>query len=554
MEEKSATFTCPFCKKEHTLDVERCPETGEAVTSVYRMHGCVLIDKYKILKPIGEGGMGIVYEATQKNIDKKVAVKFLFPTIKASDEVMARFHNEAKVAASISHKNIRHILDMDKTPEGNPFIVMEYLEGRSLGKIIRSKGKLSSSTAARIALQILSALRGVHSMGIVHRDLKPDNVFITQQAGGEEIVKIVDFGISHLMKPLEGKDLIQTKDDAIVGTPKYLSPEQAASEKVDERTDLYAVGTILYEMVTGRHPFEEKNYNKIIVSILTREPEPPSTHNRDLPSEFETIILKAMKKEPYNRFQSADELAREIKRFLAESSSAETIPPITARDSAGRENGAEAPASDTARSGTRSAAAGAAGDAPMATSAAPSVLRGRKSGLLPAGLVALVAAAFLIAFFIQRNRDSDRDVHEPSMEAHDKGQGSKAAANDAAEGIAPPTGAQPEPFRVTLKGLPPQSSVYVDGVLHPEHPLALEPVHKVRIIKIEATGYEIWEKSVALSAHVELDVVLSPIQAKEKQKKQETPVKKDSKTGQKEKIKIDVEYPLYEKKPLDKKE
>jgi serine/threonine protein kinase len=535
MEEKIATFTCPFCRKEHALEQERCPETGEAVASVYRMHGRVLIDKYEILRPIGEGGMGIVYEAKQKSIEKKVAVKFLFPTIRASDDVMARFHNEAKVAASISHKNIRDILDMDKTPDGNPFIVMEYLEGRSLGKIIKNRGKLSSSTAARIALQILSALRGVHSMGIVHRDLKPDNVFITQQAGGEELVKIVDFGISHLLRPLEGRELIQTKDDAIVGTPKYLSPEQAASEKVDERTDLYAVGTILYEMVTGRHPFEEKNYNKIIVSILTREPEPPSVLNRDLPLDFEAIILKAMRKEPYNRFQTAAEFAGEIKRFLAESSSAETILPITAGEFAGRGEEAGAPETGAGLSGSRSAAGGPARDVPLATSAAPSVLRKGRAGLLPSALVALVVCIVVAAFFIQKSRErGEEHTAKPPTVQHVQ------ASPDAVQ--------QPEALSVTLRGLTPQALVYVDGVLHPEHPLVLEPDPKVRTIRIEAPGYESWEKSVALSNDITLDVAMTPLKKKEKQKKQEPPLKKDPEIGQEKKIKIDIDYPVIEKK------
>jgi len=555
MAEKSAAYSCPFCKKEHALDKERCPETNEAVASVYRMHGQVLNGKYEILSPLGEGGMGIVYEGIQKNIDKRVAIKFLFPTIKASDEVMARFHNEAKVAASISHKNIRDILDMDKTPDGNPYIVMEYLEGRSLGKIIKSKGKLSSSTAARIALQVLSALKGVHSMGIVHRDLKPDNVFITQQAGGEELVKIVDFGISHLIKPLEGKELVQTKDDAIVGTPKYLSPEQAASEKVDERTDLYALGTILYEMVTGRHPFEEKNYNKIIVSILTREPDPPSVHNRDLPSEFEEIILKAMRKEPYNRYPSAAEFATEIKRFLAESSSAETIPPIAARASADGADAQAAAAAEGSRSGSRSAAGSAVREAPLATSAAPSVLKGGSANLLPAALVVLALGAVLAAFLIQRSRENRDRAQKATHGAQEPSSGSGTEGGPGGE--KPPTdqaAQKPEPRRVTLQGLPPQAWVYVDGVLHPEHPLELDPNVKVRTIMIEAPGYETWKKSVALGDDTVLDVAMTPLLTKEKAKKGETGAKKASESGQKEKIKIDVEYPLYDTKPKEKKE
>jgi serine/threonine protein kinase len=512
---------CPFCRKEHGVDVDRCPATGESIPAVYRMHGTVLIDKYEVIRPIGEGGMGIVYEGQHRSIGRKVAIKFLFPYIKADAEVIARFQNEAKVAASIAHKNIRDILDMDATPDGTPFIVMEYLEGMSLGKIVKMKGRIPPPTAVKIALQILSALHGVHSKSIVHRDLKPENIFITQQAGGEEIVKIVDFGISHLCRPIEGEALVTTKDDAIVGTPKYLSPEQAASEKVDERADLYAVGTLLYEMVTGRHPFVETNYNKIIVAILTRDPEPPGKFVQGLAPELEGVILKALKKEPYNRFQSAAEFTRELRRLMAEGT-VEDIPPVAAPDGAGLQEPTASPQ--------------ATGHVPLATSAPPSALSpsvGRRR------LWRQAAAAVLVLLIIALSAAVYRAVQVskpgPGTGARAPSIDGTTTASDAAEDAA-------ATWRVTLPGLPEGAAVYVDGVMHPESPLLLEPAEAPRRVRIEADGYEPWEETVAVHADVTLEVEMKPLKVRDATGKPSGKVK-DVPTGHKSKLQIDVDYP-----------
>jgi len=512
---------CPFCRKEHGVDVERCPSTGESIPAVYRMHGTVLIDKYEVIRPIGEGGMGIVYEGQHRSIGRKVAIKFLFPYIKADAEVIARFQNEAKVAASIAHKNIRDILDMDATPDGTPFIVMEYLEGMSLGRIIKTKGKITPPTAVKIALQVLSALHGVHSKSIVHRDLKPENIFITQQAGGEEIVKIVDFGISHLSRPIEGEALVTTKDDAIVGTPKYLSPEQAGSEKVDERADLYAVGTLLYEMVTGRHPFEETSYNKIIVAILTRDPDPPGKFAQGLSPELEGVILKALKKEPYNRFQSAAEFTRELRRLMTEGT-VEDIPPVAAPDGPG--------------AGEPAAPPQAPGHIPLATSASPSAFSppgGRRRLWRQAAAAVLVLLILALTATVYRAVQVSRTGSGPA--AHGPSTDAAATAPEAPETAA-------APWSVTFLGLPADASVYVDGVMHPESPLLLEPAEAPRRVRIEADGYEAWEETVAVHADVTLEVSMKPLKGKDATGKTSGKVK-DVPTGQKSKLQIDVDYP-----------
>jgi serine/threonine protein kinase len=540
MPEPDPKIRCPHCRKEHPVTTERCGETGEEISAVFRMHGRTLNDKYEVVDVIGEGGMGIVYEGKQKALAKKIAVKFLYPTIKASDEVLARFQNEARVAASIAHKNIRDVIDMDTTPEGLPFIVMEYLEGRSLGEILERKEMLSPETAARITLQILSALNGVHSRGVVHRDLKPANIFICKQAGGEEIVKIVDFGISHLMRPPEGGPVMITQDNAIVGTPKYLSPEQAAGDKVDARTDLYAVGTILYEMVAGRHPFEETNYNKVIVAILTREPPPPRQFAPEIPEELEKLILKALEKEPYKRFSSAAEFAQAIRDTVACGDDGSILRIVR-----------------SAKPKTKDAleAASLPGQKPAMRWIVPIAIS------LP--LILLLAGGSVMLF---KYREIQKEISHALSAQKQKQKGAK------------PAGVQEKPRRhkVTLTGVPENASVYVDGVLCPENPVMLDAGKNGREFYIMAPGFVPWEKSVTIDGDITLAAEMIPAAesdasaepgAKEGKDKRAPPEKKDGKlkkktgtkdkgtthekmegkpagkTGKKKNKKIDTEYP-----------
>jgi serine/threonine protein kinase len=307
-------FSCPHCDKEHAILTSKCPETGDPISIIYKLQGRVVGGKYEVGKRIAEGGMGIVYEGRHRDIGKRVAIKFLFPEMKASEEVLSRFQNEARIAASIAHKNIVDVFDVGSTHDGVPFIIMEYLEGNSLGDIMQL-GTVSEQMAIEICIEILSALNAVHSKGIIHRDLKPDNTFVMEQSGGDQIVKLLDFGISYLSGPmeLEGKELLKTKTGIIIGTPKYMSPEQARGSKtLDARADLYAVGVMLYQMVTGKLPFDAENYNSLIIAITSEEPIPPRFYRPELSTVLEDIILKAIEKDPNRRFQSAAEFAAHL--------------------------------------------------------------------------------------------------------------------------------------------------------------------------------------------------------------------------------------------------
>lgn len=308
-------YNCPLCHLEHHTSDSRCPNTKDLIPAVFRMQGRTLGGKYQIGTIIGEGGMGILYSGEQIAVKRKVAVKFLFPQARLRKKAVERFQNEARLAASVSHRNIVEVFDMGNTMEMIPYIVMEYLDGDILADIIEQE-PLAMAMAVDITMGILSGLNAVHSKGIIHRDLKPGNVFIAEQAGGEQTVKIFDFGVSNVARSLEVKTVAVSIAGMVSGTPKYMSPEMARGKRhVNHKTDLYSAGVILYEMVTGRFPFSGRNYNELVANIATKEPVPPHVFNPLVSGGFEDIILKAIEKDPGRRFLNAAEFAAHLSNF-----------------------------------------------------------------------------------------------------------------------------------------------------------------------------------------------------------------------------------------------
>ncbi len=196
-EKNRTTFRCIYCRKQHSRLVDRCPETREAFSPAHKFEGATLSDRYHLKRIIGEGGMGIVYEGAHEKLGIKIAVKFLRADLNFSDETLHRFENEAKVAASVGHKNIVQIMDMG-AHRSVPYFVMEFLEGKSLDEVIDRKGTLSITEAVDTAIQILEGLNAVHLKGVIHRDLKDENIFLVPQPGAGDLVKILDFGICRL--------------------------------------------------------------------------------------------------------------------------------------------------------------------------------------------------------------------------------------------------------------------------------------------------------------------------------------------------------------------
>jgi serine/threonine-protein kinase len=270
--------------------------------------GDALLDgRYRIVRLLGEGGMGAVYLASHVGLGRDVAIKFLHAEFISREDVVGRFRREAQAAAAIRHKNIIEVFDVGVSPQGEPFLVMEYLEGESLAGLLKRVGPLSLGAACAVMEPALQALQAAHRKGIVHRDLKPDNIFLAYQEGEPPVVKIIDFGISKFTQG--DPDKWRTRTGAVMGTPAYMSPEQArGSASLDHRTDLYSMGTILFEMLTGGLPYAGTNFAEYLSAMLVDDPRVPQSVYADFPSEAEPMVLKALAKNPDQRFQSATEM------------------------------------------------------------------------------------------------------------------------------------------------------------------------------------------------------------------------------------------------------
>jgi eukaryotic-like serine/threonine-protein kinase len=266
--------------------------------------GDVLDGKYRIEKQIGAGGMGAVYMATHAVIGRRAAIKTLHLECASDPQVVARFHREAQLAGSIGHDNICEVIDIGTLPNGAPYLVMPLLNGQALADLLENNAALSLERVADIGSQTLSALEAAHGAGIVHRDLKPDNIFVTKMGDRRDFVKLLDFGISKIIEQDEVTHLTMT--GTVLGTPFYMAPEQAKGAKnLDHRVDIYAMGVILYEALTGRRPFEGDTYNEIMFRIIAEPFTLPTALNPSIPAAIEAVILKAMSREAGDRFPDA---------------------------------------------------------------------------------------------------------------------------------------------------------------------------------------------------------------------------------------------------------
>jgi serine/threonine-protein kinase len=271
--------------------------------------GYVAGGRYEIVKTIRSGAMGSVHEALDRLIKKRVAVKFLSAELVGDAQIARRFHLEAQAAGQIRHDNVCDVSDLGVTEDGVPYLVMELLAGETLEDRLTRCGKLPPKATVEIALQVLSALGAAHDRGIVHRDLKPGNVVLAHGSDGREKVKLIDFGIAKFLDNTGSSTV--TASGIAVGTPYYMSPEQVRGEtgKIDHRTDIWAMGVILYESLTGKLPFDGKSYQEIFAQIFYEEPARPREHEPDLPPALELVVLKALSKDRDERYSSASDMA-----------------------------------------------------------------------------------------------------------------------------------------------------------------------------------------------------------------------------------------------------
>lgn len=315
--------------------------------------GSVLEGKYRIERLVGRGGMGSVYEAVHTGIDRRCAVKVLRTEVGARPELVTRFAREARIAGSLGHPNIVDITDTGTTPSGAPYLVMELLEGRSLAQTLDAEGPFGVELAVEIVATVLEALAVVHSRGIVHRDLKPANIFLAEverPRRREKVVKILDFGISKPICAEPGAESF-TEPGTLLGTPAYMAPEQSLRGQADARTDIYSVGVVLYEMLTGQTPFPGATLLEQVVAILMAGPLPPSAHRLGVPPELDAVVLKAIAREREDRYGSADELLEALAPFAPSLGARRSSrPPPEVATSPGRGRRADAPESDAGAS------------------------------------------------------------------------------------------------------------------------------------------------------------------------------------------------------------
>ena len=279
--------------------------------------GEVLAGKYRLERIIGRGGMGIVVAAHHVQLDERVAIKFLLPGMASSAEVMSRFQREARTAIKIKSEHIARVLDVSQLPDGTPYMVMEYLEGKELAALIEEEKHLSPEDTSELIIQACEAIVEAHALGIVHRDLKPANLFLVQHADGLPSVKVLDFGIS---KNAAG-DVTSTQ--SLLGSPLYMSPEQMHSSKsVDARTDVWSLGVIMYECVAGQVPTYSESFPELVYKVVNEDPTPLTEKIRDVPPEFAAVVHRCLSRDREKRYPHVGELAIALLPFASERAAA----------------------------------------------------------------------------------------------------------------------------------------------------------------------------------------------------------------------------------------
>ncbi len=314
---------CPKCGRRYSADFEICPEDQSALqadstfageAAVDPLVGHTLDDKYRLEDRLGIGGMGTVYRARHLLIDRPVAVKVLNQRFVEDEAARARFRREAKAAGRLQHTNAVTVTDFGQSPDGYVYIVMELLEGRTLREMLAKEAPLDSARAVSLMLQVSAAVAAAHEAGIIHRDLKPANIFIVQRSEVPSVVKVLDFGIAKLAaESLDDDDpKTLTQIGAMIGTPRYMSPEQCDGIELTPAADVYSLGVILYEMLTGTVPFSGSTPLAIAMKHTTEIPRSPREFVSTIPVELEQVVLHALEKSPQDRPDDAAAFRQEL--------------------------------------------------------------------------------------------------------------------------------------------------------------------------------------------------------------------------------------------------
>ncbi len=494
------------------------------------MIGKVIDAKYRLVRLVGRGGMGAVYEAVHVRLGRSFAIKVMHPEEESPHGSVERLYREAMAASSIGHPNIVEIFDVNEEEDGTAFIAMELLQGASLSDLIHSEGVVTPHRAISFSLQILSALSAAHVKGIVHRDLKPDNVFVSIDKGMREVVKILDFGVAKLEDPRQG-DMELTKSGVVFGSPYYLAPEQARGRRdIDARADLWAAGVLLYYMLTGERPFEGENYNEILGRILMDEPEPLGVKVPNLPEGLVSVVERALKKDREQRWSSADEMIDAILDFHDTSRDEMSTSVIRTLRGSDAPPGPVDPRFRVHITNGASTSARRVDPASVTqASAAFSDSRRRLGRFGRIGIVAAGIGAAAIAFAVGALLFWSSE----SGSAKEGGPPAAAAAGDAGAGdgarLAAPSNEMPagsggdaaadDPAEATieLEGLPDGARVTVDGS-EVEVPVVLSKSDDEVLLSVTAEGFEPFSKKLVADRDRSVEVEMEPLAERRKKR------------------------------------
>ena len=453
--------------------------------------------RYELHRLVAKGGMGAVYLGKHTLVGRKVAVKFLHSEFTEDRDVIERFYREARASAAIGHKNIIDILDVGVSDLGDPYIVMEYLEGESLASLLDRVGPLDLAVACRIMEPVLLALHAAHNKGIVHRDLKPDNIFLVYQADEPPSVKVIDFGISKVLRHGHYKTTL-TEAGSLLGTPAYMSPEQARGDpEIDARADLYTIGVIFYEMLAGALPFDDDSHAKLLIDLLITEPRSPIDVNPNFPPEAVPIIDNLLTKDPVDRLQNASELLEKLREFDCFDKGNEIFSELAkdvenysfARGDVGKEIGLESNTKSPVAADILAKVAkqraltpiGSDGEQAMGNglgepsrSGAPAPAPRRNPApwinmLAAVGLMIVGAVLFALFTRVEENETPTQPEQDTAPESELQ--------------------TESDSVLVTVDGAPEGARVYYDNTLYEENPFRVRKETSVIPLRVEANGY-----------------------------------------------------------------
>jgi serine/threonine-protein kinase len=495
-----AVKTCAQCSVNYPDALEYCPRDGNKLPpspgdtrALYDpMLGSTIDGRYIVEALLGQGGMGFVYAARHAIIDKRVAIKVLRKEAAKDETAAQRFIAEAKAASKIGHQNIVDITDFGVLPDRHAYFVMEFLDGPTLAKMVSDHGQLDPQRAIAIAIQIARGLWAAHQKGIIHRDLKPENIFVLERDGQSDVVKIVDFGIAK--DATSGKRLTQA--GMVLGTPEYMSPEQATGQPSDQRVDMYALGCILYELLTGDVPFKGETATRTLTMHVYDAVEPPSKRRPELaiPPALEAVVMRTLQKKREDRYADLRELMNELDRV-----------------------------SEELRTGVSSAPSTAAAPPPAAVDESAADFEdslARRSGLRERWVAAGAAAAFVVVvggLLLRRPAPAPASsTASTAIVAAPPASAPPVATPPAAAppAPAPPAAAPPAEVELVLRTLPPGADVYFgderlgSAPLHLRRPRGDAPLS----FSFRRAGFRDASRAIVPDHDFDVEVTLTPRQ------------------------------------------